>query len=60
MNDEAEVIDVPSTNGQAPSMTVEQAFANVSEVCAAFSGNLAQHQMLQESLRAIALKLEGP
>lgn len=46
-------VAAPETNGQVSQLTVEQALANISQVCAAFSGNLQQHQLLQESLRVL-------
>lgn len=39
-------------------MTVEQAFSNISTVCAEFKGNLNDHKVLQESLKTIKEALE--
>ncbi len=48
----------PETNGQATQITIDQALANIQQVCAAFSGNLQQHQTIQESLRVVTQALQ--
>lgn len=52
-------VDVPieQTNGQVV-MTVERALENVRQACAAFTGNLQQHAVIQESLQVLAEALE--
>lgn len=49
-------VDV-ETNGQAPTITVEQAWANIVQACGAFVGNLQQHQAIQQSLELVGKRL---
>lgn len=35
-------------------MDIEQALTNLRAVCASFQGDLAQHQLLQQSLEVVA------
>ena len=38
-------------------MTLEQALQNIKAVCAAFQGNLEQHQGIQQSIQTIEAEL---
>ena len=43
---------------QQPQLTDEQAFSNIRQACAAFSGTLNDHQAIQASLQHLAKRLE--